>query len=526
MNYRKLAHALRLASLTGVVGIAAMAHANETIITDESLLVIGGSANGGLIIELETPQTEHCSQTTMVEIEDLAARAAEAFECGDELFGFNFNALDGGGANVGNGQRYTRVPRADKNGVGEWLNHFPERATGPNSESCGHCHIEPATGAGFSGLNAIRDPMRRGFVDEFINRNTPHLMGSGAVQLLAEKMTSKLKSRVTTAQNTACQQQTAVDVDLRALGTDFGSVSIDCDGLMDATALEGIDEDLIVKPFGWKGTDLNLRVFTRDAGHNELGMQATELVGDGVDGDGDGVANELTVGDISAMVIYVAGQVRPITKLELDQYGLMGLIDEEPLTADQRKEIAIGKRFFKRAGCHRCHNPKILLDETVFTEPSQMAEYRDGIFPAGQDPVALGVTPENPLVFDLTRDHGDNVFDIDGEEVRLGSFNTNLNGKMEVELYSDLKRHDMGPELAESIDEVGTGAATWITPRLWGVGSTAPYLHDGSASTLTEAILVHGGEGEAARQNFVRANASYQQALIAFLQNLVLIREE
>ena len=45
--------------------------------------------------------------------------------------------------------------------------------------------------------------------------------------------------------------------------------------------------DLVVRPFQWKGSVASIRDFNRDASHNELGMQAVELVGDGLDGDGD-----------------------------------------------------------------------------------------------------------------------------------------------------------------------------------------------------------------------------------------------
>ena len=515
--------------ITGLAGIACftgVTYANETVILDETLLVTGGSINGSLIPFLETPQTEHCDQEELINIADPAEQAAESFECGDELFGFEFNALDGGGAHVGDGQRYTRVPRADKAGPGEWLNHIPARATGPNSESCGHCHLEPATGSGFSGLNAVRDPVRGGQVGQFINRNTPHLMGSGAVQLVAESMTSRMEERVAQGQIEACNANEAVTVELDVFGTDFGSVDVECDGSLNTAALEGVDDDLIVRAFGWKGRDLNIRQFTRNASHNEIGMQAIELIGEGVDGDGDGVANELSVGDISAMTIYVAGQVRPITKLELDFYGLMGLLEEDPLSFSEIEQIEEGQIAFREIGCDSCHDRQKRTSETVFTEPSQVADFRDAVFPAGQDPVAMGVTPEQPLSFDLTRDIPDNVFEVKGREVRLGNFQTDDRDRMIVNLFSDLKRHDMGPELAESIDEVGTGNSTWMTTRLWGVGSTAPYLHDGRASTLTEAILFHGGEGADSRERFLQAETSDQESLLAFLNNLVLIREE
>ena len=82
----------------------------------------------------------------------------------------------------------------------------------------------------------------------------------------------------------------------------------------------------------------------------------------------------------------------------------------------------------------------------------------------------------------------------------------------------------MGPELAESIDETGSGAATFLTENLWGVGSTAPYLHDGRATTLTEAILWHGGEAAASRAAFRALTTQEQLDLLLFLNNLTLLK--
>jgi CxxC motif-containing protein (DUF1111 family) len=84
----------------------------------------------------------------------------------------------------------------------------------------------------------------------------------------------------------------------------------------------------------------------------------------------------------------------------------------------------------------------------------------------------------------------------------------------------------MGPGLAEAIDEVGTGASVFLTENLWGVGSTAPYLHDGRATTLTEAILEHGGEAASSRAAFLALSSDAQKDLIAFLNNLVLFKLE
>ena len=87
----------------------------------------------------------------------------ETFECGDELFDAMFNAVDGVGANVGDGGRFTRVPRADLTGPGEWATHVPQRATGPNAAACTGCHRGAefggeGDGSGPAEVNVIRDP--------------------------------------------------------------------------------------------------------------------------------------------------------------------------------------------------------------------------------------------------------------------------------------------------------------------------------------------------------------------------------
>jgi hypothetical protein len=156
-----------------------------------------------------------------------------------------------------------------------------------------------------------------------------------------------------------------------------------------------------------------------------------------------------------------------------------------------------------------------------------MRQYRDVTFPAGQDPVARGVDPRFPVKFDLTRDQPDNIIENeDGTIVRLGSFARDSRGRAIVELFSDLRRHNMGSRLAEAIDEVGTGPAAFLTRALWGLGSTAPYLHDGRATTVTEAILEHGGEAAASRSAFLARSGDDQGALLAFLGNLVLFKLE
>jgi hypothetical protein len=105
----------------------------------------------------------------------------------------------------------------------------------------------------------------------------------------------------------------------------------------------------------------------------------------------------------------------------------------------------------------------------------------------------------------------------------------------------------MGPALSESVNEIAGDDVTPIpvTPRnrhspdtfmtenLWGVGSTAPYMHDGRATTLAEAILAHAAsdndnasEARASRAVYRALPPRDKRALIAFLENLVLFKLE
>ncbi|MFP6611336.1 MAG: di-heme oxidoredictase family protein, partial [Pirellulales bacterium] len=61
----------------------------------------------------------------------------------------------------------------------------------------------------------------------------------------------------------------------------------------------------------------------------------------------------------------------------------------------------------------------------------------------------------------------------------------------------------------------------WRTPPLWGVASSAPYLHDGRAATLEEAIALHDGEAAASRIGYQRLNPDGKRAVIGLLQALV-----
>jgi CxxC motif-containing protein (DUF1111 family)/tetratricopeptide (TPR) repeat protein len=97
-------------------------------------------------------------------------------------------------------------------------------------------------------------------------------------------------------------------------------------------------------------------------------------------------------------------------------------------------------------------------------------------------------------------------------------------------IYSDLLLHRMGDESAggagyrENVepqsDPSGPEPSEWRTPPLWGVADSAPYLHDGRAETLEEAIRLHGGQGKEAASRFAGLSEAEKHQLISFLKTL------
>ena len=87
-----------------------------------------------------------------------------------------------------------------------------------------------------------------------------------------------------------------------------------------------------------------------------------------------------------------------------------------------------------------------------------------------------------------------------------------------VALFSDLLLHDVAT--GDGIPQAAALPHEIRTPSLWGLRVRRPFLHDGSASTVEEAILRHGIEADAVRRRFSALDPTARAALLAFLNSL------
>jgi CxxC motif-containing protein (DUF1111 family) len=87
-----------------------------------------------------------------------------------------------------------------------------------------------------------------------------------------------------------------------------------------------------------------------------------------------------------------------------------------------------------------------------------------------------------------------------------------------VPLFSDLLLHDVGT--GDGIPQAAARPEELRTPALWGLRLRRPFLHDGSAATIEEAILRHSREAELAQRGFLQMAGEERARLLAFLRSL------
>ncbi|MEP3047089.1 MAG: di-heme oxidoredictase family protein [Roseibium sp.] len=445
----------------------------------------------------ELPPWTEKAITKDVDIETLAKSGLDPIPVlqplGEELFSAKFTTLDGAGRPDATGAIVpTKVRRRGHQSF--------QRLAGPDANACSSCHNEPVIGG--SGAFTANVFVSEGFESadfdtldpQFSNeRNTNAIQGAGLIELLAREMTADLRSQrkeLLAKARASGQTETA---NLETKGVSFGSLSAHADGTLDVSKLDGIDDDLTLRPFSQKGVFTSLRQFTVNAMNAHHGVQPNERFGPQWTGsndfDDDGFQSEMSQGQISALVAWQATLPAPTIKQDLPD-----------IWQDAANN---GETLFSDVGCASCHVPSLPLDSLIFHDPGPF----DTAGTLRQSDI------ETPLALDLgTLDW---VKDLPRDD----------QGRVLVPLYGDLKRHKIADAANETLGnellaQRFVARDVFITSELWGIGSTAPYGHRGDLTTLNEVILAHGGEATASQKAYSSLDETGRQSIIAFLRSL------
>lgn len=417
---------------------------------------------------------------------------------GQFLFTARFNVLDGFGrpAATGNGVPTLRNPDPI-------TNPMMNRISGLDANACSGCHNEPAVGgagefvANVFVLGQLADPVLTTIDPEFSNeRNSLGMHGSGPIEALAVEMSDELIAIREAAKQQAQQTGQNVTRQLVTKTVHFGQITARPDGTFDTSGVQGVDTDLIIKPFHQKGVVNSLRVFSNNAYNHHHGLQSVERFGAARTGtddfDQDGVVDELSVGDITAVSLFQAALPTP----------------KQVMPRDPREQIAVrrGQNLFNQIGCAECHKPVMILNDPNFYEPNKYN-------PPGN------LRPQDVprrFRFDMTRQGIGNRLE------------RRPDGKAIVRAFTDLKRHVIAdaedPFFAnERKIHAGVPLDQFITRKLWDCGSSGPWGHRGDCTTVGEAIFHHAGEARASRNAYMALSGADQAAVISFLMSLQVV---
>ena len=214
--------------------------------------------------------------------------------------------------------------------------------------------------------------------------------------------------------------------------------------------------------FGWKAQTETLEEFVLSAAASEVGL---EVPGHQQAGDprlpGIGAAGlDMDRDECEALVAYVRALPAPVGQVSAD--------------AKEARRIAAGGATFAAIGCASCHLPKLGDVEGIYSDL-------------------------------LLHDMGAKLVD-------TGSYG--------VFVTSPAGAGGPNAEGGPRGESVGVLVQEWRTPPLWGLRDSAPYLHDGRAATITQAVAHHGGQGAAAARRYAVLPAHRRGQLDAFLQSL------
>ncbi len=373
------------------------------------------------------------------------------------------------------------------------------------SDSCAACHGRPRGAAG-SGGDVVTRPD---------SRDAPHLFGLGLKEMLADEITAELRSIRTQAINKALQNHHDVTKQLTSKDINYGSITVRSNGEVDTSQVKGVDADLRVRPFFAHGGKFSIREFIVGAFNDEMGLQSVDpelmaaskgakiMTPSGLTMDGalDQVAAPPT-DDVNADPDH-DGITNEIPTSLIDHFEFYLLNYFKPAVYEQNYATEVGSRLFDQIGCAKCHVPDLKIEhDRRVADMETKYDPEKGIY---NNLFATAI----PLFKALSDDSG------------YASMKQPKGESFEVKnIFTDFKRHDVGPGFYERNYD-GTMRKEFMTTPLWGVGTTAPYGHDGRSINLKEVILRHGGEAKRARDTFAKMPYTLQRNLLDFLNSLV-----
>jgi hypothetical protein len=363
-------------------------------------------------------------------------------------------------------------------------------------DSCAGCHGRPRGSAGAGG-NVFTRPD---------SRDAPHLFGLGLKEMLADEITTDLRAIRANAVAQAKQEGKAVAKALTSKGIDYGQITAFTDGNVDTSQVDGIDPDLRVRPFFAHGGEFSIRGFIVGALHAEMGLQAPDPDLAAASAGARVVTPSRMVldGAIDRIDPPPAGGSNEISPSLVDYLEFYLLNYFKPGTYRQTIITQAGSRVFEQVSCTQCHIPDLPIEhDRRVADVETVYDPTHGIF---NDLFATATT------LDGTIDDGSGFPPV--KPPLLGPF-------LVKNIFADFKRHDLGPNFHERNFD-GTVRTLFMTAPLWGVGSTSPYGHDGRSMNLREVILRHDGEAQASRDAFAQLSEPKQEAVLRFLESLVL----
>jgi len=375
------------------------------------------------------------------------------------------------------------------------------------TDSCATCHGRPRGSAGFGGDVVTRPD----------SRDAPHLFGLGLKEMLADEMTADLRAQREGAIAEARSLGTPVTRPLTAKGVQFGSLRANPDGTVDTSKIEGVDPDLRIRPFFAHGGTVSIREFILGAFNNEMGFQSldaeltaalnnkTRITTPGgmvLDGKTDSLEgppepDSARLADGQTPRNQIATAIVDYLEFYLLNYFKPGLYEQTQATRR-------GRQTLERIGCVSCHIPDLQVDRD-----RRVADV-ETVYDAERGNFNHLFATATPLF---------NV--IDGQDGLPTRKVPKLQPFLVTNFFSDLRRHDLGPNFWERNYD-GSFQKQFMTTPLWGVGTTAPYGHDGRSTNLIEVIRRHGGEAQIARDAFEALSTGERSDLLEFLNSLVL----